>query len=47
MKEGAYPAREPIGHGKGAWSSAAQSKLAVGQPGRVGGDRGHVLFPGR
>lgn len=25
MKEGAYPAREPIGQGQGAWSSAAQS----------------------
>lgn len=25
MKEGAYPAREQIGPGKGAWSAAAQS----------------------
>jgi hypothetical protein len=47
VKEGAYPASEPIGRGKGAWSFTAQPRLAVGQPKRVGGDRGHVLFPGR
>lgn len=46
VKKAAYPARESIGQGKGAWSPAAQSKLSVGQPGRVGRDRGTCSFPG-
>lgn len=36
-----------LGVGRGRGPLQPNLGLAVGRPGRVGGDRGHVLFPGR